>query len=316
MAMSLHQQELRMVYTETLMELMRENPAIICMEADLGKATGTVPKLRDEFPGRFFNCGIAEANMIGVAAGLANDGMIPFCASFSGFATRRDYDQVTISVAYADNPVKIVGTAPGVTATYNGGTHMCFQDLAIMRAMPNMRVYSPCDAYELRSMLKHMAGTPKPIYLQLIRDKMPQIFDQGYQFDPYQARVLRSGGDLTLVSTGFTTHLAVRAAVELEQQGLMVEHVHYPSIKPFDETSLIESAQKTGAVVTVENQSVIGGLGSAVCETLAAHHPVPVKRLGVANRFGEVGSLEYLIDTMGIGSRHIAAACLAMKKHN
>jgi transketolase len=313
MNMSLHQQELRMVYTDTLMELMKKNPAVVCLEADLGKATGTVPKLQDEFPGRFINAGIAEANMIGMAAGMANDGLIPFCASFSGFASRRDYDQITISVAYANNPVKIIGTAPGVTATYNGGTHMCFQDLAIMRAMPNMRVYSPADAYELRSVVRHMANLAKPVYMQLIRDQMPRIFDQDYEFDPDTARRLNRGKDLTLVSTGFSTHAAIEAVKELNKRGVSVDHLHYPSIKPFDVNSLIASAQKTGAAVTVENQSVIGGLGSAVCEALSEHHPVRIKRLGVMDRFGEVGSLQYLMEIMGISAMNIVSACLEIK---
>ena len=141
--MKLHDKQLREVYTDTLIELMTENPKVVCLEADLGKSSGTVPRVWDKFPDRFFDVGVAEANMIGISAGLANEGMVPFCATFSPFATRRAYDQITISVAYAENPVKIVGTAPGVTTAKNGATHMCFQDLAIMRAMPNMRVYLP-----------------------------------------------------------------------------------------------------------------------------------------------------------------------------
>ena len=170
--MALHDNEMRAVYADTLIEIMGKNKDVLCLEADLGKATGTFPKIRDTFAERYIDIGVAEANMVSVSAGLANEGKIPFCASFSCFASRRVYDQITISVAYANNNVKIVGTSPGVTATMNGGTHMCFQDLAIMRAMPNMEVYSPADVYELRAVMQYMVATKKPMYLQLIREKM------------------------------------------------------------------------------------------------------------------------------------------------
>jgi transketolase len=291
----------------------QKNPDIYCLEADLAKATGTFGTVREECPDNFIDTGVQEANLIGVAAGLANEGKRPFAATFSCFASRRVYDQITISVAYAKNNVKIIGTAPGVTQGPNGGTHMCFQDLAIMRAMPNMRVYSPADAYELRSAVRHMANLAKPVYMQLIRDQMPRIFDQDYEFDPDTARRLNRGKDLTLVSTGFSTHAAIEAVKELNKRGVSVDHLHYPSIKPFDVNSLIASAQKTGAAVTVENQSVIGGLGSAVCEALSEHHPVRIKRLGVMDRFGEVGSLQYLMEIMGISAMNIVSACLEIK---
>ncbi|MBW1696801.1 MAG: transketolase family protein [Deltaproteobacteria bacterium] len=311
--MNLHEKELREVYADTLIELMEKNPRVLCLEADLGKANGTVPRLPDAFPNRFFDTGVAEANMVGIAAGLANEGMIPFCASFTCFASRRVYDQLTISVAYANNPVKIIGTAPGVTATYNGATHMCFQDMAIIRSMPNMHVYAPADAYELRSVIRYMASTPRPIYMQLIREKMPKIFDEDYVFDPLRARVLTEGEDVTLVTTGLTTKIALDASETLKKEGIRAEHLHYPSVKPFDADTLVGSVMKTGAAVTVENQNVIGGLGSAVCEVLSERHPVKVKRLGVQDRFGEVGSLDYLIETMGIGVKDIVEACKEMK---
>jgi transketolase len=245
---------------------------------------------------------------------MANEGMVPFCSSFTCFATRRVYDQVTISVAYAENPVKIVGTAPGVTTAKNGATHMCFQDLAIMRAMPNMRVYCPADAYELRSMLRYMAASKKPEYMQLIREVMPQIFDESYEFDPNQARVLDEGSDVTLVTTGLTTKIAREAVALLKQENTHIEHIHYPSVKPFDADTLLESVKKTNTVVTAENQNVIGGLGGAVCEVLAENYPVKVKRLGAQDRFGEVGDVEYLTEILGIGAQDIAKACREMKK--
>ena len=311
--MKLHEKELRAVYTDTLIELMTENDRVVCLEADLGKSSGTVPRVWDAFPDRFFDVGVAEANMIGISAGLANEGMVPFCATFTPFATRRAYDQITISIAYAENPVKIVGTAPGVTTAKNGATHMCFQDLAIMRAMPNMRVFCPADVYELRSMVKFMAASKKPEYMQLIREVHAPIFDEDYEFDPHKARVLDEGSDVTLVTTGLTTQFARKAVTDLKAEGIQVEHIHYPSVKPFDVDTLLKSVRKTNAVVTAENQNVIGGLGGAVCEVLAENCPAKVKRLGAQDRFGEVGDVPYLSATLGFSAKDIAAACRGMK---
>ncbi len=307
--MKLHEKEMRAVYTDTLIELMTENPKVVCLEADLGKSSGTVPRVWDAFPDRFFDVGVAEANMIGISAGLANEGMVPFCATFSPFVTRRAYDQITISIAYAENPVKIVGTAPGITTAKNGATHMCFQDLAIMRAMPNMRVYCPADVYEIRSVVRYMATSKKPEYMQLVREIHKPIFDDSYEFDPLNARILDQGSDVTLVTTGLTTQFAREAVAALKKEGIQAEHVHYPSVKPFDEQTLVDSVRKTNLVVTAENQNVIGGLGGAVCEVLAQHYPAKVKRLGAQDRFGEVGDVPYLSETLGFSAARIADAC-------
>jgi transketolase len=290
---------------------MDENPDVLCLEADLSKASGTNPEVAQKHPENFVNVGVSEANMISIGAGLANEGKIPFCASFTCFASRRVYDQITISVAYANNNVKIVGTMPGITAGPNGGTHMCFQDLAIMRAMPNMHVYSPCDAYELRSVMKYMASHKQPTYMQLIRPKMGKIFDESYQFDPDKAVVIREGKDVTLVSTGYMTPFALKAVQQLQDEGLEAELLHYPSVKPFDPETLVNSAKKTGVVVTIENQNILGGLGGAVCEILSEQHPTRVKRLGVPDRFGEVATEEYLFNKHGFGISHIVEACKA-----
>jgi transketolase len=305
----LHELEMRAVYARTLCELAEHDPRIVVLEADLSKASGTNPAYCDTHPDRFVNVGVAEANMIGISAGLAVEGKIPFCASFTPFATRRVYDQVTISVAYANANVKIVGTAPGITAGPNGGTHMCFQDLAIMRAMPNMVVLSPCDCYELRACLRWMAAHEGPCYMQMIRMKQPQIFDDSYEFHFDRAVRLREGSDVTLVSTGYMTPFAVQAADELAGEGVTVDLLHVPVVKPFDMETLAASARKTGRVVTVENQSIIGGLGGAVCEALSEQCPVPVKRLGVPDRFGEIATEDYLFNKHGFGVEHIKAAC-------
>jgi transketolase len=305
----LHELDLRAVYAKTLCELAESDPRLVVLEADLSKASGTNPTFSTAFPERFINCGVAEADMVGISAGLAVEGKVPFCASFTPFASRRVYDQITISVAYADLNVKIVGTAPGITAGPNGGTHMCFQDLAIMRAMPNMIVLSPCDAYELRACLRWMAAHEGPCYMQMIRMKQPQIFDDSYAFSTERAVRLREGGDVTLVSTGYMTPFALQAAEALAGEGVGVDLLHVPSVKPFDVDTLVASARKTGRVVTVENQSIIGGLGGAVCETLSEHCPVPVKRLGIPDQFGEIATEEYLFHKHGFGVEHIKAAC-------
>jgi len=305
--------EMRFVYGETLCELIEQDPNVMCLEADLSKASGTNPTVSARYPANFLNVGVAEANMIGIGAGLASEGKVPFCASFSCFASRRVYDQITISVAYANVNVKIVGTAPGITAGPNGGTHMCFQDLAIMRAMPNMHVYSPCDAIELRAVMRHMAQSRQPTYMQLIRHKVAGIVGPDYTFDPDRAVLLREGRDVTLVSTGYMTQFAVPVVDGLAREGISVELLHYPSVKPFDAATLVASARKTGGVVTVENQSTIGGLGGAVCEVLSEQCPTRVCRLGVPNQFGEVASEQYLFDKHGFGPSHIEAACRRMR---
>lgn len=307
--MALHDQEMRFVYGAVLNELMAENPNVLCLEADLSKASGTNPQVPNAHAMNFVNFGVAEANMISTAAGLAAEGKIPFCATFTCFASRRVYDQVTISVAYGNNNVKIVGTAPGVTAGPNGGTHMCFQDLAIMRAMPNLHVYSPCDVYELRAVLRYMAASRQPTYMQLVRGQVGAVFDESVTFSPDRAIRLREGTDVTLVSTGYMTQFTVGVAESLAAEGVSVELLHYPSVKPFDAATLVASARKTGGVVTVENQNIIGGLGGAVCEVLGEQCPTRVKRLGVPDQFGEVASETYLFDKHGFGPAHIAAAC-------
>lgn len=309
-----HEMEMRVVYAQTLNELIERNPNVFCLEADLGKASATVPGISGRNPRNYINTGVQEANMIGVGAGLAREGKIPFCATFTAFATRRCYDQITISVAYANNNVKIVGTSPGITQGPNGGTHMCFQDLAIMRAMPNMHVYSPADSNELRAVMFYMAASRQPTYMQLVRVKMPRLFEEGCAFDPLTARRLHAGGDVTLVATGYMTRYALDVARTLASEGIAVDLLHYPSVKPFDAETLVASAKRTGRVVSVENQNVVGGLGSAVCEVLSERHPVPVKRLGVPDMFGEVADQDYLFEKHGFGPKHIAQACRALVK--
>ena len=312
--MRYHEMPMQTVYAKMLGELIEDDGNVLCLEADLAKASGTIPEISEKYPDHFIDVGVSEANMISLGAGLAAEGKIPFCSSFTAFATRRVYDQITISVCYPNNNVKIVGTAPGITQGSNGGTHMCFLDLAIMRAMPNMHVYSPADAYELRAIMRHMAKTKQPTYLQVIRFMMPGIFDNDYVFDPNAAKVMREGEDVTLVTTGYMLPFVLTAADELAKDGIKADVLHYPSVKPFDEATLVASAKKTGGVVTVENQSILGGLGGAVCEILSEQHPVRVRRLGIPDKFGEVATEDYLFEKHGFGVRHIVAAAKSLAK--
>jgi transketolase len=312
--MNWHEMEMRVVYAKTLNELISENRNIISLEADLGKASGTFPEVSSKNPENFVDVGVAEANMIGISAGLAAEGKIPFAATFTSFASRRVYDQIYISCAYANNNVKIVGTAPGLTQGSNGGTHMDFTDMAIMRAMPNMHVYAPADAYELRAIMKHMASAKQPTYMQLIRSREPQLFDEEYAFNPYRAVILKQGSDVTIVSSGYMTKSALKASEMLAEDGVKADVIHYPSVKPFDKETLITSAKKTGAVVSVENQTTIGGLGGAICEVLSESCPSRVKCLGIPDKFGEVATEKYLYEKHGFGPSHIAQACMSFSK--
>jgi len=301
------------VYAETLNELIENDANVYCLEADLARASMSLPVVKDRHPEHYVNVGVCEANMIGVAAGMAREGKIPFCATFSSFASRRACDQIAISVAFAGNNVKIVGMEPGLTSGPNGGTHMSFEDIAILRAIPGMHVYSPCDVFELRSMMRQMAGSQQYSYMQLLRPAVGVLFDESYEFVPGRLVRLTEGNDVTLISLGFLSHHAARAVEELAADGMSVDFFHCPCAKPLDADTLISSARRTGAVVTVESQNILGGLGSAVCEILSEEHPVRVRRLGVPDAFGEVATGDYLLDKHGFGVKHIVAACRRMR---
>ncbi len=309
MSATLHDLTLRDVYGRTLLELYESNRRIVVIEADLGASCGSL-LFRERYPERFVEVGVAEANMIGIAAGFAVEGEIPFCSSFTAFASRRVYDQVAVSVAYSNSNVKITGSAPGITAYTNGGTHMCFEDMALMRVLPNMTVLSPADAYELRECMHWSASSEGPVYMQLLRQKLDPLVGESYRFKPGRAIVLSEGSDVTLVSTGLMTHYAREAARRLTLEGIGVHLLHCPCIKPFPEGDLVASARRTGCVVTVENQNIIGGLGGAVAEALGERCPVRVRRLGMPDAFGElVRNDSYMLDKHGFGPDHIVAAC-------
>ncbi len=290
---------MRDVYCDTLMDMAETNKNILVLDADLMAAVG-VAKFAKEYPDQAINCGIQEANMFGVAAGLSAVGKIPFAHTFGTFATRRAADQIFMSCAYAGLNVKVVGSDPGVTASLNGGTHMPFEDIGIMRVIPTMTIIEPTDAAMLADIVRQAAETYGMFYIRLSRKKMVQIFEPGSTFDIGKGVVLRDGSDLTIIAAGICVADALAAADELAQEGVSCRVVNIFTIKPVDTELIARCARETGAIVTAENHNVIGGLGSAVAEALAENAPVPMERIGVNDEFGEVGSVEYLKERFGL----------------
>ena len=303
----LESQEMRKVYCDTMIALAKEDPRIVDVEADLTGAHGMKP-FKAAYPDRSFNVGIAEANMVGVAAGLSACGKIPFVHSFATFASRRCFDQIAISVCYAGLNVKIVGSDPGVGAELNGGTHMALEDMGIMRTLPGMTVFEPTDSVQLRKALPAIVEHEGPVYIRLFRRQAENVFDDGYEFDLGKADLLRDGSDVTLIASGVCVANALQAAETLAQEGVSARVLHLHTIKPIDADGVIKAASETGALVTAENHNVIGGLGSAVAEVLAEQRPTPLERVGVKDHFGQVGKAPYLMGVFGITAADIAKA--------
>lgn len=284
---------MRDVLVDFLRKTMTTNPKVVVVDADLAKCAGTIA-LEKEFPDRALNVGIAEANMAGIAAGLSTYGYVPFITSFAPFASRRIADQAMISICYAKQNVKIVGTDPGIAAQLNGGTHMPFEDMAIYRAIPDILLYEPTDAAELNAALPKILDYPKPVYIRMHRKNPRLLHDSDCKFDLMRAEVLRKGIDITFVASGIMVETALDAAAELEKEGISAEVICCPVWKPLDTQTIINSFKKTGCALTLENHNVNGGLGSAVAEAAAENYPVPMYRIGVREKFGEVGKVDYL----------------------
>ena len=309
-------EEMRKVFGDTLAVLMAEDDRIVVVDADLSKSNGTHP-LHSRFPGRTFNVGVAEANMASVAAGMASYGLIPFITTFAPFATRRIFDQVTVSIAYADSNVKIVGTDPGIAAELNGGTHIGVDDIGLMRGVPGMVVYEPVDAGQLRQAIPQVVAHKGPVYIRMFRKITADIFPAGYEFDLFKADVLREGRDVTLFSSGLEVAKSLEAADILGAQGISAEVINVHTIKPIDEGAILASLRKTGAAVTCENHGITNGLGSAVMELASENCPTPVLRVGIRDRFGEVGKLDYLSKTLHLNAEDIveqAKKAIALKR--
>lgn len=297
----------REAFGETLIELAAEGVDVVAVDADLSGST-TTAKFGAAHPDRFFNVGIAEQNMIGTAAGLAVAGKVPFTGSFAVFATGRAYDQVRNTVCYSNLDVKLAPTHSGITVGPDGGSHQMLEDIALMRVLPGMRVLVPADYVAAKAALRMAATTPGPFYVRLGRAGVPVIYDEDYVFELGRARVLREGVHVTLLACGVMVEQALAAADMLELEGIHAEVLDVATIKPLPAEQIAASASKTGAVVTCEEHSIIGGLGSAVAEALVERAPVPMTRVGVRDVFGTSGEPAELMEHFGLSATHIAAA--------
>lgn len=290
---------------------------LVVFDADLSKSTKT-SSFKEVYPERFFNCGIAEGNMIAVAAGVATTGKIAFASSFAMFAAGRAFEQVRNSVGYPHLNVKIGATHAGITVGEDGATHQCNEDLALMRSIPGMVVINPADAVEARAAVLAACKHDGPVYLRFGRLAVPVINDEDtYEFEIGKGQVVSDGDDVTIVSTGILTAQAILAKDMLAQEGINARIVNIHTIKPLDVDLIVESAKKTGCLVTAEEHSVIGGLGSAVCEAISENYPVPVLRVGVNDVFGKSGKANELLDEFGISAKFIvekAKAAIQAKK--
>ena len=295
----------RTAFGEALVEMAKERNDIVVLDADVASST-KASIFKEAFPDRFFEMGIAEQNMMGVAAGMATtQKIIPFAVTFAVFATKRACEQVSISIAYPKLNVKIVGSYGGIPTGKAGATHQAFEDIAIMRAIPNMTIIVPADAVEMKQAVRACVEYNGPVYLRCIRCDTPIIFDDDYKFEWNKGVTLRDGEDVTIVSTGIMTPKALVATNILVDQGIDVRLIHLHTIKPIDKDILLKASIETGHIVTVENHSVIGGLGGAVAEILSESEPALIKRIGIEDTFGESGSLEDLFFKYGLTSENI-----------
>lgn len=298
---------IRSTFGKTLVELGKINPDIVVLDADLACSTQT-RLFADEFPERFFDCGIAEQDMIATAAGLALGGKIPFAASFAMFATGRTYDQIRNSVCYPELNVKIIGTHGGVTVGEDGASHQALEDISLMRGIPNMTVFVPADCRECAEVVKFAAENPGPMYIRIPRTNVCDIFPENYKFDFCTVDVLQEGSDVTVITNGETLCEVIEAANILQNDGYSVQIINAPVVKPLDGATIIDCVKKTDFVITVENHSIIGGLGSAVCELLAEFSPAPVHRIGINDSFGQSGKADFLLDYYGLTAEKLAVS--------
>ena len=295
---------IRSAYGKALVELGKENENIVVLDADLACSTQTA-MFAKEFPERFFNMGIAEQDMMATAAGLASQGKIPFATTFAVFATGRTYDQIRNSICYPEFNVKIVGTHGGITVGEDGASHQALEDVSLMRGLPHMTVIIPSDCKECEEAVKYAAANKGPFYIRIARTNVPDIFGDDYKFD-LKAKVLRKGSDVTIVTNGETLAEVIECADILQKSGISSQIISAPVVKPLDNGTILESAEQTGLVVTVENHSIIGGLGSAICELLSEKMPIPVYRIGINDEFGQSGEQRKLMEFYGLTAEKLA----------
>ena len=296
--------EMRKVLADTLQEMMKTDERIVVMDADLATANGTFG-LRKVYPDRAIDVGISEANMASMAAGMSAYGMKPYIVTFTAFASRRIADQLAISCAYARQDVKIIATDAGVTAQTNGGTHMSLEDVGIVRSIPGTVVLDLIDGVQLKKALPVIHDYKGVVYVRMVRKETPDVFDDSYEFDLFKGKCIKEGKDLTLIATGMMVHEALEAEKMLQAEGIDAEIIAIHCIKPLDEDIVVQSAKKTGKVMTLENHNIHGGLYSAVTEVLARNCPVPVVPIGIQDHFGEVGKTRFLMEKYGLNKEKI-----------
>ncbi len=312
------QKLMKEVFIDYLREEMARDEKRVLLDADLAKCIGST-SIYKTFPDRAFDVGIAEANMAGIAAGFSAYGFKPVITSFAPFATRRILDQVMISLAYAKQNCVIVGTDPGICAELNGGTHMPLEDIGALRSIPEITIYEPTDIIELEAVLPEIMAKKGIIYVRLNRKTPPLVYcgKEDTEFALMKADVMKEGKDVSLIASGIMVETALLAAKELEEKGINAEVVCCHTVKPIDKDTIIGSVRKTGAAVTCENHNVIGALGSAVCEAVCEENPVPVIRVGVKEKFGEVGKMPYLREVYDMETSDVVQAAeraIALKK--
>ncbi len=303
-------------YGETLVELAKEYPNLYVLDADLAAATKT-GIFKKAYPDRHINCGIAEGNMMSIAAGMAAAGDIVFASSFAMFAAGRAYEQVRNSIGYPHLNVKIGATHAGISVGEDGATHQCCEDIALMRTIPGMTVIVPADDVEAKQAVRAAVELDGPVYLRFGRLAVPVFFDENYKFEIGKGAVLKEGTDVTVIANGLMVAPAVEAAEKLAEEGISVRVVNMPTVKPLDGELVKKCAEETGAIVTAEEHSVIGGLGGAVCEYLAENCPVPVVKLGVDDKFGISGPALELLDIFKLNAEGViekVKSALALKK--
>lgn len=302
---------MREAWGHTLVELAADYPDLIVLDGDLANST-RADIFAAAHPDRFFEMGIAEQNLIGAAAGLATLGFVPWISSFAAFVAKRDLDQIRVVVAQPHLNVKLCGSYSGILTGKTGKTHQSVEDIAVFRAMPGVVTIVPADANELRAAMRAMMETTGPTYLRLTRDPSPVVFPDDHHFEIGPGYLLRDGGDVGIVSTGVETIRALEAADLLSARGISASVLHLPTVKPFDVAAVVALAKRTGALVTAEDHSIIGGLGGAVAEALAEHRPTPIRRIGWRDTYGESGPNDALLEKYGLAPHHIAEAAVQL----
>jgi transketolase len=301
-------EEMRKVFCDTLIELAGTDDRICILNSDSRQISGTLA-FEHAYPNRSFNVGIAEANMVGVAAGLSVSGKIPFAHAFAPFMSRRCMDQATVSLALSGLNAVLVGLSPGIVAEINGATHQSYEDIAVYRAIAGTTVLEPFDPVQLRQMIPAAINHGGLVYLRYDRSVTPVFYGPDYHYQLGKADILREGGDITLISSGIMLNQCLEAAAILENEGTHARVINMHTIKPIDKEAIIEASHTTGRIVTVENHNILGGLGSAVAEVLSEEAPCRMRRVGIRDRFGEVGKRDYLRKCLHIDTPDIVKAC-------